>query len=114
MPPDTCSICGGPADDAHHLTGRGPGHVHLDPDLVAPLCHDDHELVHEDLRQEALDNPTVATSPTRQVAFRLRRAAIFLARVADANPALGWLVHLASALRRWADELLEGDLDATV
>jgi hypothetical protein len=40
--------------------------------------------------------------------------AIFLARVADANPALGWLVHLAAAIRRWADELLEGESDENV
>lgn len=111
---EPCAMCGDPADDSHHLTGRGLGHAHLDPDLVAPLCHDDHELVHEDLRQEGLDKPTAETAPARRVAFRLRRAAIFLARVADANPALGWLAPLAAALRRWADELLEGDLGATV
>ena len=49
---ENCAICGGRAVDPHHLTGRGSDRLQLDPDLTAPLCHDDHELIHEDLRTE--------------------------------------------------------------
>ena len=44
-----CVLCGGPADDAHHITGRGFGGMGLTaPDLLTmPVCRADHNLIHE-------------------------------------------------------------------
>ena len=44
----TCAICGDPVDDFHDITGRDAAGEYLDPELVAPLCHSDHELCGND------------------------------------------------------------------
>ena len=106
-PIESCAICGRAMADLHHLTGRGPDAGQLDPDLVVPLCHDDHELLHEDLRTEGLDRPCHAVTAVERVAHRLQRAGIFLARVAENVPPLCWLAGLAQGMRRWASELLD-------
>jgi len=93
------------------VTGRGRDHAYLDPDLYLSLCHDDHELVHEDLRAEQVDRPTEEASAGRRVAYRLRRTALLLVRVAESVSSLQWLARLAEALRRWASELEEGEAD---
>ena len=104
-----CCPCGQPAEDRHHLTGRGPDGDYLDPDLAVPVCHDDHELAGEDLRAEGLERPLRAPSgpvtAVEQVAYRLDRVGVFLGRVAEVVPALVWVTVLAGHLRRWAEQL---------
>ena len=84
----TCMWCNAPAVDAHHLTGRAPGRFYLDPELVVPLCHDDHELAHDDLRAARVDVPARRSwSRLRAVEFRLERLALFLVEVVlDVRP----------------------------
>ncbi len=110
---EPCAICGRPAEDPHHLTGRGPDSEYLDDDLAAPLCHDDHELLHEDLRHDRIDKPFGDLSVFERVAYRLERVAVFFSRLAEQAP-LQWIVTLAEAMRRWAGELRRGvdDLDS--
>lgn len=99
-----CAICGGAHERGHHLTGRGADGDYLDPDLVAPLCHSDHELVHEDLRQAGVDKPVGAVSIFEQVAYRLERVGVFVGRVAEVAP-FAWLTSLAAAVHTWSAQL---------
>jgi hypothetical protein len=112
---DECAICGGAACDSHHLTGRGPDGGYLDPELTVDECHDDHELLHEDLRQEGIDKPLRDANVFERVAYRLERAAVFFTRLAEQAP-FAWLVKLAGSMRQWAGELRSGvaALDARI
>lgn len=102
-----CLWCDENAVDDHHLTGRAPSRRYLDPALVASLCHDDHELAHEDLRNAGVDTPPRGPwSSLRGVEFCLERTALFLARLAQQSQQTVW-GRLADALRRWADHLRE-------
>ncbi len=100
-----CELCGEPSVHAHHLTGRDPDRAHLDPDLTAPLCRADHVLAHEDLRSQGVDVPAgshwSAIEACRQ---RLRRLALFLARIGEAS-STDLFTNLARALQGWADDL---------
>jgi hypothetical protein len=100
-----CAICGGDPEDGHHLTGRGPDGEYLDPNLIADLCHDDHELAGEDLRQDGLEKPLAGTTIVERVSYQLHRVGVFLARVAEEVPPFRWVASLAVAVRNWADEL---------
>ncbi len=102
---ERCAITGGPAERGHHLTGRGPDGEQLDEELTAPVGHDGHELVHEDLRREGLDKPLEADTVPERMERRLRRVGLFMGRVAEAVPPLAWLMALARSCARWADEL---------
>jgi hypothetical protein len=105
MDSDLCAICGQPADDPHHLTGRGCDGAYLDPDLTASTCHDDHELLHEDLRNEGVDKPLAQATIVEKIVYRLTRTAVFVGRMAEAIPGMAWLANLARGLRRWAEDL---------
>jgi len=102
-----CAITGDSAERRHHITGWGTDDAQLDDDLTVPLSHDGHEVVHEDLRNAGLDKPLEADSVPERIERRLRRAGLFLARVAESVPPLSWMLALAQALTRWADELGE-------
>lgn len=100
-----CALCGGPCGRRHHLTGRDDEDRYLDPEFTIPVCHDDHELVHDDWRTlEVLEVHGRLTFVDR-VELRLRRAAVFAARLAAARPEQGIWRSVATALARWADEL---------
>lgn len=99
----TCALCDRAAVDRHHLTGRTEGR-YLDPDLVAGVCHDHHELLGDDMRAEGLERPRGPMGVVRRVAHRLRCVAVFLVRLAGANPDSLW-ARLGGHLRGWADEL---------
>ena len=101
----TCIFGDDPSDDPHHISGRGADGRQLDDDVVVPLCHDHHELIHDDLRLDGLDKPLRMDNPIDQTVRRLRRAAAFLARLADAVPAISSLAYMARGMQRWADQL---------
>jgi hypothetical protein len=107
MGDERCVICGEPACDLHHLTGRGPDGRQLDEELTAPTCHDDHELVHDDLRHQGVHKPLKETSVFERVAYRLERVAVFFARLAEQLP-FAWLQRLAGSMCQWAGELRTG------
>jgi hypothetical protein len=100
-----CVITGEHAGRNHHVSGRGADGAQLDDELSVPLTHDAHELVHEDLRNARLDKPLQANSIPERVERRLRRFGLFLARVAEGIPSLGWMQVVAASVTRWADEL---------
>lgn len=100
----TCPLCGKPRHHGHHLTGRGHDGEQLDPEFIAPLCRQDHLLIHNDLRQQGIDNPVVANTAPERVERRLRRVALFLARVAEVL-GLRWVTGAVEAICGWADEL---------
>ena len=106
-----CLVCGDPACQGNHPTGRGSDGRYLDPDLRLPYCHDHHELFHDDWRTLGIDDCKRAREPERTLSFiervelRLRRLAATVGRVAEAHPQHKWLAALARALKCWADEL---------
>jgi hypothetical protein len=89
----------------HHVTGRGADGQYLDAELTAPVCHDDHELCHEDLRNADLDRPCRARTLVERVEYRLRRMALFFGRMAEANRNDFFYGWLARRLEVWANEL---------
>ena len=103
--PEPCVITGKPAERDHHISGRGADEEQLDDDLTVPVSHDGHELVHEDLRNQGIDKPLQADSVPERIERRLRRTGVFLGRMAESVPPLEWMLALARALTRWADEL---------
>jgi hypothetical protein len=100
-----CVICGRQACDLHHLTGTDAGSRYLDPELVAPLCHDDHELVHDDWHTRELHETRPGLSRLERIELGLRRLAVAAARFAEAHPEGGWASSCARTLSRWAEEL---------
>jgi hypothetical protein len=104
---EPCAMCGEPSVDGHHLTCRGANERYLDPALVAHLCHDCHELIGDDLRQEGLAKPIACASVFEKAAYRLECTAVFLARVAE-YLGFAWLDRLARSMRLWAAELRRG------
>jgi hypothetical protein len=104
-----CAYCDAEGAMRHHLTGRDPQLRYLDPRLTLPLCHDHHQLIHDDLRVVGVDDPATGTSRrlpfVERVEWRLRRLAVALGRLARALPDWRWLGTLAASAKRWADEL---------
>lgn len=104
-----CYFCGEPADRRHHLTGRcgDAKSDYLDPDLAGPVCHDDHELVHDDWptirAAEHRDEPI--SNPLERVLVRLQRISALFARWHEASPGDGFRAKLAEAFALWAAEL---------
>jgi len=100
-----CVLCGHPSEDPHHVTGWGWKGTQLDDDYRLPLCHDDHELVHDDLRQAGIDKPLQGKTVIEEVARRLERSAALLGRLGEAVPAVSSVLYLARAMRFWAEQL---------
>jgi|GEM_PF-5930281 len=105
MSPAECVFCGGVPHYMHHPTGRDHRDVYLDRELVLPVDHDCHCLVHDDYRHENLDKLKAPRTIVEYVAVRLRRMAMNLGRM-DARLGGGtfWGL-LADAMQVWADEL---------
>ena len=98
-------ICCGRADPCrHHLTGRDGAEAYLDPALWGRLCLSCHPLVHEDWNTAGVPDQLAPVSTFHALELRLRRTAIFLARLAPSVPGpLGqFLAQLAEALVVWA------------
>jgi hypothetical protein len=75
------------------------------------VCHDHHELVHDDWRllriqdlEPGQENSGKLTLVDR-VELRLRRLASNLSRPAEVTPAVECQTALADCAKRWADEL---------
>ena len=106
---ERCAYCGGKHPLTHHATGRDHQLRYLDPSLTIPLCHDHHQLVHDDLRAAGVDDPqtraAIRLSFVERVEVRLRRLAVAIGRLASMFPGVTFLAHLAERLKRWADEL---------
>ena len=102
--PRLCAFCGAPADDDHHLDGCDVAGRHLDDLLRGPKCHDDHELLHEDLRRQQIDKPLQSTNILDQLERFLRRVAVYVGRAAEAT-GFQWCLALAGSCARWAERL---------
>jgi hypothetical protein len=101
-----CQVCRrAPGQRDHHVTGRGQDGEYLDSELKPPLCHDDHELCHEDLRRAGLDRPCQARTFVERVEYRLRRVALFFGRLAEADRNQLFYAWLAQRLEVWANDL---------
>ena len=111
-PEGFCALCGKPAVQAHHITGRGVDRVQLHPDLTVDLCHRHHILIHADLRGQHIDvYPTdTAWTVTGRVEYVLRRLAVFIARFAQAADNPVWL-KMAGLLESLADDIAVIDAD---
>ncbi len=105
----SCAMCGQPAREMHHVTGRGPGRGRLDAGLVVGLCRRHHNLVHQDLRGEGLDRPSSGSAwgAVASVRFRLERCGLFLGRYSDFQDEPFWPL-LATAIREWSYALGAG------
>jgi hypothetical protein len=100
-----CGLCGRPAVDRHHVTGRGASGKYLDPAFTVALCHDDHELVDADLRSLGIQGPSGGVSFLDGLALRLRRLSMMLGRV-EGDGLLAWFALIAAAaLSSWAEQL---------
>jgi len=101
-----CAICGEASDDLHDITGRDAAGEYLDPDLLAPLCHSDHELCGNDdwhtLGIHDADSDRSAFLDSLEL--RLTRLGSFMGRLAEALPEpLATLIGLiALHLARWS------------
>lgn len=107
-PAESCSFCGEPSDDRHHLTGKGPTRQYLHPELTADLCHRHHELIHDALRHQQIDKPQPGDgwNSLRFVEHTLRRIAVFIAQYAIRADNPVWAL-IASALVECAERLTE-------
>ena len=99
-----CTYCDGEIR-WHHLTGRDPQLRYLDPHLTLPLCHDHHQLIHDDLRAAGVDDPRERSAErlcwVERVERRLRWLAIAAGRLAASKlPAIPLLARLAESLKR--------------
>jgi hypothetical protein len=109
-----CVVCGRPASDDHHVSGR-----QLDPELSFWHCHNHHELMHDDwntagvpAKSQKRDDDQHAP-PTRLHAIQtaLQRLAMWLGRLHTADICTPLLGPLAAAVERWAT-ILRGCIDA--
>jgi hypothetical protein len=100
-----CAFCGSAACDLHHPTGKDADNEYLDPDLRIPVCHNDHELIHDDWHTLGLHDALPGLSRLELIELGLRRLAIATSRFAEAHPDWSWAAGIAVAFGRWADEL---------
>ena len=114
-----CVQCGAEQVEGHHLTGRDSQGCYLDRALTLWLCHDHHELAHDDWRTLRIQDPNpdhvecdaAPLSCVERVELRLRRLATLAGRMAAMLPQWTWLAELAKSFKRWADELAR-DIEA--
>ena len=110
-PAKHCTLCGVLAAHAHHLTGRGPDHQQLHPDLTVDVCRSHHVLLHNDLRQQGIDvAPPGVWTVTGRIEHILRRIAAFIARYGQVADSPVWS-KIAALLESVADEVGYIDLD---
>jgi hypothetical protein len=94
----------------HHPTGALDG-VHLDPELVFDVSHEEHDAEHKVRGLLGLDRGASASTSVGRVELRLRRLAVFLVetfapRLPEGAPK-ALVLLLATHVESWADDLLE-------
>jgi len=106
-----CTFCGRRSVDEHHVCGR-----QVDAALTFPHCHDHHELAHDDWwtagvgakrpsgSQQDLDEPPTVL---HLLHLALRRAGLWLGRLAANGLFEPLAAPFATALAGWAASLLE-------
>ncbi len=110
-----CAVCGRKGRwRGHHPIGKDNEDRYLDPDLIMELCHDHHQLCHDDWHTFDLEKVKGRLTLIERVELALRRLAPALARVdAGGGGDTFWgrlaatCVMLAVALRRVVDALDE-------
>jgi hypothetical protein len=104
---DRCLLCPAPAEDRHHLTGRGDDGRYLDPKLSGPVCHDCHELCGDDLNTIASSTPGSSDTFLGSLELALSRTGAFVGRCSQAfpEPLATLLALLAEHLVTWASRL---------
>lgn len=105
---ERCTFGDEPGEDRHHPTGRDDEGRYLDPSFMASLCHDDHELCHDDLKTGAIENTRPIPTFLERLQLGLERLSRFLGRLADTrseDPLGGFLAALAAATSSWAAKL---------
>ena len=109
-----CLMCGARDCRRHHPTGRDYAEQYLDVDLTVSVCHDDHQLLHDDRHTLGSEKVGAPLCWFDRVELRLRRLASDMARMAEAHPQSEWWPRCAALLTRWADEIAAGSraLDA--
>src|SRR5215207_5879034 len=100
-----CVICGRPVKRHHHLTARDAHASYLDKALWVGVCHDHHELAHDDWHTAKLETTTSPLTWLERVEVRLRRLAMFLARLVEPFPENRLWAVLAACVEGWAGEL---------
>jgi hypothetical protein len=103
-----CLFCGGSAERDHHCTGRDALGRYIDPGFVAPTCHDDHELTHDDWYTHGAGDGLVETATfLHALQLGLERVGMFVGRLAEATPPPldGFLAGLAAWLAKMAGGL---------
>ena len=102
-----CWGCGGPVERRHHPTGRGHDGRYLDRRFRAPLCHDDHEFIHDGWRAQGIEYVPTRLTVFDSVEVRLRRTAATFARADrahfDVDP-----TEIAETFLTWAEQLQSG------
>lgn len=96
----SCVRCGSRgAVDRHHLSGRPePGAAYFDPGLVVDLCRPCHAREHAGLRRLGLDFASEGGEGSATIAHRLRRVAVHVDMLADADRPLALSPGAARAL----------------
>ena len=102
-----CDACEGPVERFHHPTGRDEGGVYLDSGFTRPLCHDHHELTHDQWKTLELEVVRDRLPFFERVEIRLRRWAATL-MVIDGGTGVSAFGLLATFLVAWAEELAMG------
>lgn len=99
---EQCFRCAKRGAHQHHLTLRDEHGERLDDALTVPLCHNCHYAEHDWLHLSDLQRAAGPLSLPERVELRLRRLAVFFARLTLFEP---FSLKLAAALSGWADEL---------
>jgi hypothetical protein len=99
-----CVLCARPSVDAHHVTQHG-----IDFELTLPLCHDHHEVVHDDWRGADVAADVAPETLLHALQLGMERLAMIAGRAAATEalePAREMLAALATWLAKWASRLI--------
>jgi len=95
-----CTVCGRDCRISHHITGDA-----LDGEFETPVCHDHHQLVHDDWHTLGVGAEQQPRNFFDRLVLRLRRTAAFLGRLVAIGVGGPLLRMLAEVLGRWAADL---------
>lgn len=107
----TCLIAGCPNPASglrHHPTGKDAAGQYLDPQYKAGLCHDHHELVHDDWHTHEIADGVDRSTFLEWLQLSMSRLAVTVGRIAGPSPQdplRGFLAQLAAWFARSAARL---------